>query len=224
MTNTTAKTLLAQADQLMRRPRPPEDLPVLTDLVRASTPPQRTPAPQPSNARRESAPPELDERVDEPASYAGAIPLPEVEELSVQASRDARASFSSSPSRTPEPAPTRPIPAAAPTAENAPPRPSADAPLGVTRDQLNAMLIKRLEQMQHSVYSQVMQQLELHANGRMKENLVSVLVPALSTLANDIATRVAEDTANQMQNVIADAVEKEVARLRDQLSQKRENR
>ncbi|TAG03155.1 MAG: hypothetical protein EAZ30_11910 [Betaproteobacteria bacterium] len=219
MTTTTAKTLLAQADQLMRRPRPPEDLPVLTDLVRASTSPQRQPLPS-AGARRESAPPELDERVDEPTSHAGAIPLPEVEELSVQAFRDARSGFSNNPVRPPASAPTRTTPAA----ESAPSRASSDAPLGVTREQLNAMLSKRLEQMQHSVYSQVMQQLELHANGRMKENLVSVLVPALSTLANDIATRVAEDTANQMQNVIADAVEKEVARLRDQLSQKRDNR
>jgi uncharacterized protein YgbK (DUF1537 family) len=86
------------------------------------------------------------------------------------------------------------------------------------------MLVKRLEQMQHSVYSQVMQQLELHATGQMKENLRAVLVPALSSLANDIATQVAEETSNQMQTVIANAVENEVARLREQLTKKRENR
>jgi hypothetical protein len=240
MTNTTAKTLLAQADQLMRRARPPEDLPVLTDLVRG---PAKA---SPPLTKRPTQPPELDERVDDLANYAGAIALPQVEELDANASRDARADFASgaskatanpsqstrsqpasgslsfSPTAPPAPAPSPqrlpPTPAAATSAA----RPGADAPLGVTREQLNALLSKRLEQMQHSVYSQVMQQLELHASGKMKENLVAVLVPALSTLANDIATRVAEDTANQMQEVIAEAVEKEVARLRDQLSQKRD--
>jgi hypothetical protein len=54
--------------------------------------------------------------------------------------------------------------------------------------------------------------------------LRAVLVPALSSLANDIATQVAEETSNQMQTVIANAVENEVARLREQLTKKRENR
>jgi hypothetical protein len=294
MTTPTAKTLLAQADQLMRRSRSPEDLPVLTELVRDTTSP-----------RDNFEPLVLDERIDDLPHDAGLIPLPEVEELDPRASYEVRTAFSPArPSAQPTPSFTQPAPsftqptpsftqstssstqptpssslpsAPSPSPSPHPPqRPSSlstsvaaswlDAPPMVaragsapqsapasassyvgtassrapivattestsnepatafTRDQINAMLVKRLEQMQHSVYSQVMQQLELHATGQMKENLRAVLVPALSSLANDIATQVAEETSNQMQTVIANAVENEVARLREQLTKKRENR
>jgi hypothetical protein len=308
MTTPTAKTLLAQADQLMRRSRSPEDLPVLTELVRDTTSP-----------RDNFEPLVLDERIDDLPHDAGMIPLPEVEELDPRASYEVRTAFSparplaqptpsftqptpsftqptpsftqptpsftqptpsftQSTSSSTQPTPSSSLPSApSPSPSPHPPqRPSSlstsvaaswlDAPPMVaragsapqsapasassyvgtassrapivattestsnepatafTRDQINAMLVKRLEQMQHSVYSQVMQQLELHATGQMKENLRAVLVPALSSLANDIATQVAEETSNQMQTVIANAVENEVARLREQLTKKRENR
>jgi flagellar biosynthesis/type III secretory pathway protein FliH len=78
--------------------------------------------------------------------------------------------------------------------------------------------------MQHSVYSQVMQQLELHATGELKRMLRESLEPALTQVALDIAAQVADETAVQVQSIVANAVENEVARLREQIQTKRRER
>ena len=89
------------------------------------------------------------------------------------------------------------------------------------REQFNALLISRLEEMRHSVYSQVMQQLELHAAGSLKTHLRESLTAALADIARDIADQVAEDTSTQVRDVVSRAVDGEIARLREQLSKRR---
>lgn len=83
------------------------------------------------------------------------------------------------------------------------------------------MLVPRLEELRHSVYSQVMQQLELHAGGSLKAHLQEALSVALADIARDIAVQVAEDTSTQVRQVVSDAVDAEIARLREQLAAKR---
>jgi hypothetical protein len=90
-----------------------------------------------------------------------------------------------------------------------------------TREQFDAAVAAKLDQMAHSVYSQVMQQLELTATGQMKRKLREALEPALTQVALDIAAQVAEETSLQVQDVVSNAVEKEVARLREQIQNKR---
>ena len=89
------------------------------------------------------------------------------------------------------------------------------------REQFNAQLLTKMEELQHSVYSQVMQQLEIYASGSLKTHLRETLLPALTDIARDIAEQVAEDTSNQVREVVSKAVDSEIARLREQLAKRR---
>lgn len=214
MSTPAAKDLLAQADRMMRQ-RVPEELPVLTDLIveeieigdagaspasrpadTARTQPARAiPAAPAVAATRQSVPP-----VVAPAAaavsggVAGVVSAPRAG--LPPASRD---SVSHTPIATPPNTAT-----------------GASA-----REQFNALLISRLEEMRHSVYSQVMQQLELHAAGSLKTHLRESLTAALADIARDIADQVAEDTSTQVRDVVSRAVDAEIARLREQLSKRR---
>ena len=89
------------------------------------------------------------------------------------------------------------------------------------REQFNAQLTAKLEELHHSVFSQVMQQLELHAAGSLKNHIRETLTPALVDMARDIADQVAEDTSTQVREVVSKAVDSEIARLREQLAKRR---
>ena len=89
------------------------------------------------------------------------------------------------------------------------------------REQFNAQLTAKLEELHHSVFSQVMQQLELHAAGSLKNHIRETLTPALVDMARDIADQVAEDTSTQVRDVVSKAVDSEIARLREQLAKRR---
>jgi hypothetical protein len=202
MSNSTAKDLLEQADRLIRRPKASEDVPVLTDMVGGQT-----------IATGRTAIPDLVDRVDrieERGAPTPRIDLPEVEELSMSDFRRAVSGERREPSLNASRATRAPATA-------------SDGAL-YTREQFDQAVLAKLEQMQHSVYSQVMQQLELHATGEMKKNLREALEPALTQVALDIAAQVADETAVQMQSIIANAVENEVARLREQIQTKRRER
>jgi hypothetical protein len=198
MSNSTAKDLLEQADRLIRRPKASEDVPVLTEMVGGQTIP----------SGRTSIP-DLTDRIDDGGALRPRIDNLDVEELSMSDFRRAVSGERREPSLG---HPTR----AART-------PASDTTT-YSREQFEAAVLAKLEQMQHSVYSQVMQQLELHATGEMKRNLREALEPALSQVALDIAAQVADETAIQMQSIVANAVENEVARLREQIQNKRRDR
>jgi hypothetical protein len=267
MSSLSARELLAQADQLMRRTRPADDLPVLTELVRDT----------------ELQPPMLDERIyNEDAIFSFEdMALPEADAL------DLTEAMALLPALTPaapvyvppQVAPTPPIsayfapsqptvamsswtasPISTPTGELATSAAvhsqteptfrdlsastsiaspiitsSESSPTQVlastapptalySREQFDAMLVTKLEEIQHSVYSQVMQQLELHATGRMRENLRASLEPTLKLIVDEIAAQVVDETAIQMQSVISNSVDAEVARLREQLTKRRDHR
>ena len=89
------------------------------------------------------------------------------------------------------------------------------------REQFNAQLMAKLEELHHSVFSQVMQQLELHAAGSLKAHIRDTLAPALIDMAREIAEQVAEDTSTQVRDVVSKAVDSEIVRLREQLSKRR---
>jgi hypothetical protein len=198
MSNSTAKDLLEQADRLIRRPKASEDVPVLTEMVGGQTIP----------SGRTSIP-DLTDRIDDGGALRPRIDNLDVEELSMSDFRRAVSGERREPSLG---NPTR--------AARAP----ASDTTTYSREQFEAAVLAKLEQMQHSVYSQVMQQLELHATGEMKRNLREALEPALSQVALDIAAQVADETAIQMQSIVANAVENEVARLREQIQNKRRDR
>jgi hypothetical protein len=219
MTTPSAKDLLAQADELIRRTRNPADLPVLTELV--GDPSQQKLA-TPVNPVIEVIP-DLTDMVEAPASRSRGSAL-EVEEISFEEFKREVRNERREPSlgfddRTGAPHdifPTAIKSSAAPT-----PRAEGEAIASYTRDQFHAAVAAKLEQMQHSVYSQVMQQLELHATGEMKRKLREALEPALTQVALDLAAQVAEETAIQVQQIVANAVDDEVARLREQIQNKR---
>jgi hypothetical protein len=207
MSNSTAKDLLEQADRLIRRPKASEDVPVLTDMVGGQT----------ISPRNKVSIPDLTERVDTGDVMPKRADLPEVEELSMSDFRRAVDGTRREPT----------LGASAASAKR------GDAPRGVkqsaeaatyTREQFDAAVSSKLEQLQHSVYSQVMQQLELHATGEMKRRLREALEPALTQVALDIAAQVADETAIQVQSIVSNAVENEVARLREQIQTKRRER
>jgi hypothetical protein len=250
VSNPTAKELLAQADQLMRRARPADDLPVLTELVRDT----------------ESLPPTLEERIEDeiPIFTFDDMDLPEVDAFDLplgnppQPSQLSQAivvtaapvqiisnAFVAAPAVS---SATVAMPSATPAWTSASPIAMAPAPVQspvvapviaisdpvslptsgsdalYTREQFDAMLATKLEEVQHSVYSQVMQQLELHTTGRMRENLRASLAPTVQLIVDEITSQVADETAIQMQSVVANAVDAELARLREQLGKKRDNR
>lgn len=235
----TAKDLLAQADRLMRQ-RTPEELPVLTDLVIEeieitsltdrmddviptharpawapvpARPPAASSTPNPYLAAPPRvvvppiAPPAMAFAASPPApvSVPPRVVAPVAEALSV-APRWARDTPSGSPVRD---------------SDNAPNAAAAAAAAASAREQLNASFLGKLEELQHGVYSQVMQQLEIYASGSLKTHLRETLLPALTDIARDIAEQVAEDTANQVREIVSKAVESEIARLREQLSARR---
>jgi len=213
MSTPTAKDLLAQADRLMRQ-RTPEELPVLTDLVieeiEITSLTERMDDTTPSHARpalTQPAPAAVP-----PNPYRAAPPDVAVS-ARVAAAVDADV-FGMLP-RIAHHAPTRALAASGESAA------TTAASGSNAREQFNAQLVAKLEEMQHGVYSQVMQQLEIYASGTLKAHLRDTLLAVLTDIARDIANQVAEDTSNQVREVVSKAVESEIARLREQLAAKR---
>jgi hypothetical protein len=204
MSTPTAKDLLAQADRLMRQ-RAPEELPVLTDLVveeiEFTSLTDRMDDVVPTNARPAWAPPHS------PPSAARVAASP-------AAALTAAVPVALRPA-PPVLANTEPL-ASAPRLAREPPSLNPNP-----RDHFNALLLSKLEELQHSVYNQVMQQLEIHAAGSLKNHLRETLLPALNDIAREIAEQVADDTATQVREVVSKAVDSEIARLREQLTARR---
>lgn len=187
------------------RQRIPEELPVLTDLVL-----EEIDKPSPSNATDDVIPTHA-----RPAWASQPVKPP---------------AAASAPALAPSEPPVAPAVRTSAIANPADvldvfPRMSYDAPsvtaLASVRDQFNAQLLTKLEELQHGVYSQVMQQLEIYASGTLKAHLRETLLPALTDIARDIAEQVAEDTAAQVRTLVSKAVDSEISRLREQLSKRR---
>ncbi len=230
MSNDPAKELLAQADRLMKKGRTSlDDLPVLTDFVPADSPEPVTPTRAPAVARSPLNSPTVGA---EGLPYlSSAMPLPEVEEVSIaEFNRSAQATprgtstgpqtIAPASARPPSVAPA-PVAGRPPTPDNGPPTILPPGAIVLTRAQFDQRIADKLEELQHAVFSQAMQQLELHAAGSLKERLRDALLPALNQVAADIAQQVAEETADQVRAVVARAVEDEVRRLRERLTQRR---
>mgnify|MGYP000482820121 CR=1 FL=1 len=226
MSTPTAKDLLAQADRLMRQ-RTPEELPVLTDLVieeiEITSLTDRMDDVIPTHARPAWAP------VPARAPVASPAPNPY---LAAPARVRAPLSDKSAPSNVADelgalPRLARDTPNSSPARDAVGVASAASAGVASAtaaasaREQLNATFLAKLEELQHGVYSQVMQQLEIYSSGSLKTHLRETLLPALTDIARDIAEQVAEDTANQVREIVSKAVESEIARLREQLSAKR---
>ena len=233
MSSPTAKELLAQADRLMRQ-RAPEELPVLTDLVIDEI--ELTSL----SDGIDQAIPTLAHQSWMPALSAGA-----------KASVPSAVFFSSAaapvapPATAAAPIPVAPAPAAVPSAGAGSqplaelfarrPRVPQDSHAGAisslrsgaqtdvvtVREQFNEQLLAKLEELQHSVFSQVMQKLEIHAAGSLKTHLRETLEPVLIGIVRELANQVAEDTATQVRQVVSDAVDAEITRLREQFAKKR---
>ncbi len=209
MSMPTAKDLLAQADRLMRQ-RTPEELPVLTDLV-----------------IEEIEIPILSERMDEviptrsrPSSIPVSVALPAANEYTRSPAAMPFARLSAPVGATAATAAPRPShdPNAATATSDSPNTPTATAS---AREKFNEQLLAKLDELQHSVFSQVMQKLEIHAAGSLKTHLRETLETALFGIARDLAAQVAEDTSTQVRQVVSDAVDAEIARLREQFAKKR---
>jgi hypothetical protein len=99
--------------------------------------------------------------------------------------------------------------------------PSTNTAAANVRDQFNAQLLSKLEEMRHGVYSQVMQQLEIHASGSLQNHLRDTVLHTLNDVLRDLAQQIAEDTSHQVREVVSRAVDSEIARLREQLSKQR---
>ena len=99
--------------------------------------------------------------------------------------------------------------------------PTIESSAANLRDQLNAQLLTKLEELRHDVYSQVMQQLEIYAAGSLKDHVRDTLLPVLTDIARDIAQQVADDTSTRVREVVSKAVDFEFARLREQLSKQK---
>ena len=95
--------------------------------------------------------------------------------------------------------------------------PSLGPSVADVRDPFNAQLLTKLEELQHDVYSQVMQRLEIYAAGSLKDHVRDMLLPVLT----DIAQQVADETSTQVREVVSKAVDFEFARLREQLSKQK---
>ena len=205
MSTPTAKDLLAQADRLMRQ-RTPEELPVLTDLVieeiELTSLTDRMDDVIPTHARPAWAP-----QPQKPPLASSLTPLPRPTAPPV----DMRHAVGSD------------VLGVRPTMKHDAAQASATDQTTVTnvRDQFNAQLLTKLEELQHGVYSQVMQQLEIYAAGSLKDHIRDMLLPALTDIARDVAAQVAEDTSAQVREVVSKAVDSEIARLREQLSKRR---
>ena len=192
MSSTTAKDLLAQADRLMRQ-RIPEELPVLTDLV-------------------------IDEI--EPTGLTNGM-----DDATASRLRPARAVPPQQPLLAPKSTSAKPTDMrnafAAGAGVSTASVPTIESNAVDLRDQLNAQLLTKLDGLQHDVYSQVMQQLEIYASGSLKDHVRDTLLPVLTDIVRDIAQQVAEDTSNRVREVVSKAVDSEFARLREQLSKQK---
>lgn len=233
MSSTSAKDLLAQADRLMRQ-RSPEELPVLTDLVieeiEVPSLEFHSSAGDLADARARSAqehayaaPPASAPRPAPPAvAHEWQPPLPTLApSLAKPAVRPPVAPAPSAPKMPADVLGVRPS-----MRSDLPMTSISSSPITATavanvREQFNAQLTAKLEELQHSVFSQVMQQLELHAAGSLKTHIRETLTPALIEMANEIAEQVAEDTSSQVRDVVSKAVDSEIARLREQLARRR---
>lgn len=193
MSTSTAKDLLAQADRLMRQ-RLPEELPVLTDLV-----------------IEEIEITSLTDRMDD------AIPA---HSTSIRTPAHPAAGHGE---RAPDPAAAviAVVAPVLPPAASAAGGPSTVTAAANVRDQFNAQLLSKLEELGHGVYSQVMQQLEIHASGSLQNHLRDSMLPALNEIARELAQQIAADTSHQVREVVSRAVDTEIARLREQLSKQR---
>jgi hypothetical protein len=243
MSTPTAKDLLAQADRLMRQ-RTPEELPVLTDLVieeiELTSLSDRMDEVIPTNARpswipAQTASPSPAKPVVAPTSSvptmtsAAPPPLPSTSALAQSVSRQttpAQAAQVPGPlDRSPQLSdmfsgrsrPPQEAQSALATSEG----PNTQSAMVSVREKFNEQLLAKMEELQHSVFSQVMQKLELHATGSLKTHLRETLEPALIGIARDLAEQVADDTATQVRQVVSDAVDAEIARLREQFAKKR---
>lgn len=233
MSNTVAKDLLAQADRLMKQ-RSPEELPVLTDLVveEIEIPsldrtisvggqvfgPDDFPRPARAPAHLPAAAP-----VVPPAASVPLDAIPVVTER-VFAAASAPVVAAAAPVAVPPLAPVAAAhvaPAASPVPQAAADSPAALAAIPNVREQFNAQLVTKLEELRHAVFNQAMQQLELHADGSLKKHLRDSLSSALAEVVHDLADQVAEDTAARVREVVGSAVDAEIARLREQLSKRR---
>ena len=226
MSTPTAKDLLAQADRLMRQ-RLPEELPVLTDLV-----------------IEEIEIPSLSDRMDEvipTRARTSAVPV-QPSTATPKPATSAPAALPAAPAASP---PLSPLVAfAAPAVPRSPPLaelfggrprlphdanaamttsegPNTQTAMANVREKFNEQLLSKMEELQHSVFSQVMQKLEIHASGSLKANLRETLEPALIAIARDLAEQVAEDTATRVRQVVSDAVDAEIARMREQFAKRR---
>jgi hypothetical protein len=211
MSNTSAKDLLNQADQLIRRSRTTPEVPVLTELVGDGYV-QGAPGSSASGGI-----PDLTERLDDGKTRAAdqSQLFDDFSAPSVRSERARREPSLGGLTATSAQSPRSAIASAFADAR----RDAGD--MAFTREQFDHAILAKLEQVQHSVYSQVMQQLELHATGEMKRRLREALEPALMQVSRDIAAQVAEETSLQVQEIVSNAVENEVARLREQIENKR---
>ncbi len=238
MSTPTAKDLLAQADRLMRQ-RTPEELPVLTDLVieeieftslsdrmdeviPTSSRPSWMPASRATPAVPVVAPSPA------PILPAARAPVAAPVPVAAQPVAPATATVAAAVAAAPRSPPLAELFAGRPRAPQDSPGglasaggPTTQSALASVREQFNEQLLAKMEELQHSVFSQVMQKLELHAAGSLKTHLRETLEPALIGIARDLAEQVAEDTANQVREVVSNAVDAEIARLREQFAKRR---
>ena len=237
MSSPTAKELLAQADRLMRQ-RTPEELPVLTDLVieeiELTSLSDRMDEVIPTHSRPSWTPASATVRpVIAPVASAPlmvpAAPMPSpsvVVQPSPVLAAPAQVAAATAPVERSPPLselfasrsrPRQEAHAAQATAEG----PSTQTAMANVREKFNEQLLAKMEELQHSVFSQVMQKLEIHASGSLKTHLRETLEPALIGIARDLAEQVADDTATQVRQVVSNAVDAEIARLREQFAKKR---
>ena len=227
----TAKELLAQADRLMRRREPgaPEELPVLTDLVveeiempslefSFDAPPRPAASvPKAENLptlAAEPTPPALEldyVTLDEIVAPTSALVAPVVQPESQASPADVATTLAASAA-----------PRVVASSERVTvPNPTSTAAIPNVREQFNAQIVAKLEEVRHAVFNQAMQQLELHADGGLKHHLRESLNERLVPVVEDIVQSAIEETTQQVREVVARAVDAEIARLREQLSRKR---
>ena len=167
MTAPTAKELLAQADRLMRRREPgaPEELPVLTDLVveeiempslefSFDAPPPVAPLPKVA-----SAPAPIPAKVSPPAPEIDYVTLDEM--IAPAAAPTATAPLEPAltavmlaPVPAPAPAPALALAPVTTLADSATPPAAHQAAVPNVREQFNAQIVAKLEEVRHAVFNQ----------------------------------------------------------------------
>lgn len=213
-----------------REPGAPEELPVLTDLVVEEIE-------MPSLEFSFDAPPATAVPAASPkaANVAPPVPplLPEIEldyvtlDEIVPPAAPAMATVHAERLNVPAAPALMPVEVAAPSAAAAPSLAAPPAPTTPTaaipnvREQFNAQIVLKLDEIRHAVFNQAMQQLELHADGGLKQHLRESLTERLVPVVEDIVNSVIEETTQQVREIVARAVDAEIARMREQLSRKR---